>query len=211
MSIFAETIAELNALTGPQTAHRIAAFAAAERDAIIEAQDPSLVVTTVDGRTGAALESVDPEKGMIVFQFSYAREIAQAIHDLLVSLSPFRDKRTGANPPTHYEDEHLVFVNGQQVEQLPEKLGPADTVMFVNVQPYARKIEAGFSLQAPKGVYEQVARIMRDRFGNAAGIDFSYQQIPGTGPKGPASRRGGARSWSHDDNFPALTVTVFAE
>ena len=52
--------------------------------------------------------------------------------------------------------------------------------MFLNTQPYARKIEGDLSRepsskQAPEGVYEAVATLAQRRFGNVAMIRFSYR------------------------------------
>ena len=48
----------------------------------------------------------------------------------------------------------------------------ADEYVFINTVPYARKIERGSSSQAPDGVYQAVAMLARDRFGNVARITY---------------------------------------
>ena len=62
--------------------------------------------------------------------------------------------------------------------------------MFLNTQPYARKIEgyrglggvvhrAPSSPQAPDGVYQAVATLAQRKFGNVAKITFSYRTAIG--------------------------------
>jgi hypothetical protein len=66
---------------------------------------------------------------------------------------------------------------------------PAQQYVFVNTDPYARKIEGTkqkppSSPQAPDGVYQAVATLAR-KFSNLAKITFSYQTVAG-GERNPA-------------------------
>jgi hypothetical protein len=47
--------------------------------------------------------------------------------------------------------------------------------VFINTQPYARKLEKGASSQAPDGVYQSVAVLASRRFGNIAKVRFGYR------------------------------------
>lgn len=121
--------------------------------------------TFVDGRKGAPLESVRPD-GVIVFEFDLIEDMFAWIGAMLVQHSPVRSGR--------YSDSHVFLADGEEVE--PGIAAPeADEYVFVNVQPYARKIERGLSPQAPDGVYEAVAAMAARRFGNVAKIRFSYR------------------------------------
>jgi hypothetical protein len=119
----------------------------------------------VDGRKGAALESVKPD-GIIVTEFSLIDDVLEWIGDMLVKGSPVKTGR--------YSESHILFADGVEVEPgaaLPE----AEEYVYLNVQPYARKIERGLSPQAPDGVYEGVAAMARSRFSNIARIRFTFR------------------------------------
>lgn len=178
-------------------------FAAEKRDEVLAEGRATSVTTYVNGREGAALETATVP-GVIRFEFGYLDYVIDAIWELLVQQSPYRDKRDGANPPTHYRDEHLLLVNGQEVVPPIQQIPRDAEIAFVNVQPYARKIEKGFSAQAPNGVYQQVARLANTRFGNLVSVTYTWLQITGAGPSGPASRHRTRRQKAQDDNFPAI-------
>lgn len=191
--------------SGPE-AHRIAAeFAASKRDEVVARDQPSSVRTYVDGREGAALESVKLPGGTIRFEFSYTREVVAEILNMLIAASPYRDKRPGANPATHYKDQHLIFVNGTETDDITN-LPPDAVVVFVNLQPYSRKVERGFSMQAPSGVYQMVARQARSMFGKVVSVEFGYDIFPNAGPSLKNSVRGHAAKARRDDRFPTITV-----
>lgn len=202
-----EIVAEIDGMSGPAAQARIAEFAAARRDEIVAKDHPSSVRTYVDGREDAPLASVRPAGGVIRFDFSYLENVVRQIFWMLVTASPYRSKRPGADPATHYKDEHLVFVNDIEVDGLPDKLPAGAVVTIVNLQPYSRKIEAGHSLQAPSGVYEATAKLAKREFGKQAEIKFAYREFPGQGPVGPKTRQGGTATHRHDDRFPAITIS----
>lgn len=206
MTAFSSVLVQIDNFNGPGGAALVAKLAAGERDAVIAADHPSSVRTLVDGREGAALESVHCPNGSIVFQFGYLNDVVQGILDMLVSKSPFAAKRSGAVPQTHYRQEHAIFIDGTEVSEPPTSLIGGSVVVLVNLQPYARKIEKGFSAQAPDGVYEVVARLAQSRWGSVAEIDFSYQMLPGVGPSQSASVRASRAKSHRDDSFPAITI-----
>jgi hypothetical protein len=149
----------------------------------------------VDGRKDAPLESVNPNNGTIVFLFELGTDVLRWIGEQLVLHSPIKD------PPIHYKDSHILLADGVQID-LGEQIPIAETYTFVNIVPYARKIERGESAQAPDGVYEVVADMARRRFGNIAQIRFTHvSTIPG-----------GVRTWTKDmeraSRNPAIVVTL---
>ena len=162
--------------------------------------------------------------GVARFEFGYLDEIVAGVLAMLVSKSPYRAKKPGADVKTHYRDEHLVFINGVEVTEIPDTLPPNAVVVLVNLQPYSRKIEAGFSAQAPSGVYEQVARMARRQWGNTADISFGYDNFPGAGWKAGTRTvrktignivRGqvGKRTTSDhksNDRFPTITIQALS-
>jgi hypothetical protein len=142
----------------------------------------------VDGRRGAALESVNPQNGRIVFRFDVESDrIFVEIADMLVRHAP---RLTG-----RYADSFRFFAGGRElaVGEAPPR---ADEYVFVNVQPYARKIERGQSDQAPNGVFQAVAALAKLMFGDVAAIRFSYRSFQefGIAPYVPSQSGAAARA-----------------
>ena len=177
------------------------------RDEIIAIDNPSSVTTYVDGSEGASLDHVKIP-GVIQFEFGYLTDIVQDVLDMLISISPFATKLPNAQPPTHYRDEHAVFIDGVEVTDVPTQLQPGSVVTIRNLQPYSTKIEHGLSLQAPNGVYEVVVGMAAQRWGNSALISFDYQDVPaGNGPEARAkdwSKTGATRR--RYGPFPTITI-----
>ncbi|WP_019999068.1 hypothetical protein [Aureimonas ureilytica] len=158
---------------------------------------------TVDGKKGAPLPSVQPD-GVIVAEFNPVLHVLEWIGEQLIIESP---RLTGK-----YQRSHVLEVDG--VEHDPDGIIPVGKVyLFVNRQPYARKIEprthttrrrdrtgrdkrkfvqtsrvgAGQSQQAPEGVYSAIAVTAATRFGNIARITYSVDNFDAdTGYSHPA-------------------------
>ncbi len=151
----------------------------------------------VDGRQGAPLESVKPN-GVIRVEFQLVNEALAWIYEQLQKHSPVL---TG-----QYANSHELFADGAQVAN-PNAAPPAEEYVFLNTQPYARKIEGDLSRepsskQAPQGVYEAVATLAQSKFSRLGKIRFSYRtpiggQIAG-GRVGDRSKR----------RTPAIIVTL---
>jgi hypothetical protein len=136
--------------------------------------------TFVDGKEGALFESVSP-KGSISAEFELFGEMFRFIADQLEMHSPVLTGRYQASHAFFADGQQIGFlVNGMQIDFLMS-VPPADEYVFVNLVPYARKIERGSSSQAPDGVYQAVANIARSRFGNLARITFGYRTAIGGG------------------------------
>jgi hypothetical protein len=134
----------------------------------------------VDGREGAPLESVKPD-GTIRAEFQLVNEALAWISTQLQLHSPVLTGR--------YAKSHELFADGVDTEN-PNAAPPAEEYVFINIQPYARKIEGYRGLggvvhrgpsspQAPDGVYQAVATLAQRRFGNVAKITFSYRTAIG--------------------------------
>lgn len=121
--------------------------------------------TVVDGRKGASEDSVRPD-GTIVYEFALFAEMLMWIHEMLVKHSPVLKG--------HYAKAHVLTADGEAID-ITGDIPDATEFAFVNVQPYARKIERGQSKQAPDGVYEAVAAMARARYGNLSRIRFSFR------------------------------------
>jgi len=148
----------------------------------------------VDGKVGAALESVNTDHGRIVFTFELAHEMLRWIGEQLVINSPVLTGR--------YRDSHVLLADGVEVDA-DGKIPEAQTFAFVSTVPYARKIERGLSDQAPDGVYEVVAVLAQRRFGNIARIRFTYKSLDI-----PTERSRAARAAERNSRSPAIVVTL---
>jgi len=149
-----ETIAEVSAINDRATGQRVG------HEVI------------VDGRRGAAIESVKPG-GVVVALFAVRAAAIDFTWEALAQLSPV-DQNPKTVDSIVYRDRHLLLVNGEEREP-PVDVQPDDIVTFVNLLPYARKIEKGWSKkQAPDGVYEAATAIVKARFGNIVDVRFSY-------------------------------------
>lgn len=122
----------------------------------------------VDGREGAPFESINLPSGNITIQFQLGGEVAAEALRLLRENSPVR----GGD----YKKSHRLFADGSEISDPSEAIG-AKKFVIISVVPYARKIERGLSKQAPDGVYEVTAALLRQRFGNLAQIRFTYQSV----------------------------------
>lgn len=126
---------------------------------------------SVDGQAGAPLTSVKPD-GVIVTEFELFNDVLAWIADQLEQHSPVG---SGRDPhPGLYRKSHTLFADGQEVP-VGNVVSPADEYVFINMEPYARKIELGSSSQAPDGVYQVIAILGQRRFGNVAKISFGYR------------------------------------
>jgi hypothetical protein len=139
-------------------------------------REPPLTIT-VDGHKGAPLESVNPNGGTIIAEWELVEGLLQWIAAELVARSPVV---SGA-----YKRGHTLFADGTEVP-VGSRIPPADEYVFINLVPYARRIEVGktkagrdFVIQVPNKIYERVQKDARARFGNQASITLSYASAVG--------------------------------
>lgn len=139
--------------------------------------------TFVDGVEGAAVDTVRPD-GVIIFEFQLLEDVFAWIDDQLIQNSPIGssgDKHAGL-----YQKSHIFFADGVEADPRSSPPPQASEYVFLNAQPYARKIEGHDgvkpeSSQAPEGVFESVAKLASDRFGNVAKIAFDFRSADGVG------------------------------
>ena len=123
----------------------------------------------VDGRRGAALESVNPDNGRIIFMFDVGREQVFAfIAEQLVKHAPRLTGRVAAS--------FILFAGGREIAPGAE-LPKADAYTFLSPEPYAGRLERGWSDQAPDGVFQAVAALARQRYSDVASIRFTYRSL----------------------------------
>lgn len=199
---------------------RSAALAAFAEERLAEAQSANASVlgrvpphkTFVDGIPEAPLAGVNPEKGLIVFEFDLATELMRWIGETLRDRSPvFKGD---------YRDAHTLFADGHEVP-IGGTIPYAEVYTFLNPVPYARKIEIGktksgrdFLLQVPNRIYERTAKDAKAKFGRMAKIEFVYRaplggsilkyQAAGT-RRASLSRRGGIE---RERRVPAIEISL---
>lgn len=200
------------------------------RSAIAEADEKNRQVlgripprtVTVDGRSGAALDSVKPAGGSIVVEWEIVSDVLVWIGNTLRDRSPVvsGDYRKGW---TLLADGKVIAA-GQQAPI-------ADEYTFVNTVPYARRIEVGktdsgrdFVIQVPSRIAERTAKDAAARFGNVARIRSAWINLasPYTLRHDQASRsfKGGRvriskrqrpdRVAGRAITYPAITVSLKA-
>jgi hypothetical protein len=123
---------------------------------------------SVDGREGAPISTVRIPGGVVFVEFELAFEAITWIGEMLRQHSPVKSGE--------YRQSHVLLADGVAVA--PGAVPPiADKYVWVNVTPYARKIERGLSSKAPTGVYQAIATLAasKQKFGNIARIKFGYE------------------------------------
>ncbi|MEO3386003.1 hypothetical protein [Mesorhizobium sp. CAU 1741] len=129
----------------------------------------------VDGRPGAPLDSVNPDRGLIVFEFELVGDVLRWILAALIERSP---KRSG-----DYIAGHRLFADGREIA-LGGEMPVAEEYSFTNMVPYSRRLEIGktqsgrdFLVSVPNRIYQRTAKDARARFGNVAKIGFTFRGI----------------------------------
>lgn len=125
--------------------------------------------TMVDGVIGADEGTVRPD-GTIEYAFTIVPEIFSWIANLLRQFAPVRSGR--------FKASFALYADGLSID--PNGVIPQAAVyIFESVVAYASKIEGENkppeSKQAPNGVFEAVATLAQQQFGDQANISFSYR------------------------------------
>ncbi|WP_456622146.1 MULTISPECIES: hypothetical protein [unclassified Bradyrhizobium] len=111
----------------------------------------------------------------LIFRYLAMQDIVDFALETLRSRSP-----VGSGDDLHrglYRDSHLVFLNGQVVQDV-RAFKRGDQINISNPVPYARKLEIGNArMQAPLHVYEDTALIVANRYGNRAAVKFTFMPV----------------------------------
>ncbi|UPJ55406.1 hypothetical protein [Bradyrhizobium sp. 192] len=132
--------------------------------------------TVVDGTPSEALERVRAD-GVIVRTYDVMPILLMEIGRLLWIHSPVK---TGA-----YQQSHRLLADGNEIAAVTDGWSlssvPAGVGEFVFAPSvsYARPLEGGWSKQAPDGIYQVVAVMVKATFGHFAKIAFGYREIAG--------------------------------
>jgi len=194
------------ALSPAAQSARLAAVAIKARDQAVRSGDaPPHWVTIVDGRQGAPETSVQPD-GFILYKFNVMGLAAQAALQLCKERSPVRSGR--------YRDSWMVVVDGrpwtEDVADIPEGV----SVMIVNPQPYARKIDTGAmkNMSVPPGIVDAVRKLVQRKFPTVNAARAFVTIPPGLMENAPyVLRRSVGRSKSRaagaSMTYPAMILT----
>lgn len=148
----------------------------------------------MDGRKGAAIETVKAD-GVAHFEFRYIPEVIAFAGEVLFVNSPVDEHPKADN--IVFRVERLVFVNGVYDDVL---ISGADADDFKNLlahprgaeftitddEPYAGRLERGFSKQAPNGVYSIACDTVRRRYGELVTVEFRWRKIAGAAGFAPS-------------------------
>ena len=111
--------------------------------------------------------------------------VAMIILQRLIEMSPVGPAkpatRADGRPNPHYWDCHVLLVNGRQVMPNDENMKVTDTIQIVNTVIYAKRIEQGWSMMAPAGVYKPVSKWAKRVFGDSFSIRWGYKALTGVG------------------------------
>jgi hypothetical protein len=181
---------------------RLAETQAANAAALGQAPD---YTQTVDGKRGAALETVNPDRGRITFEFDIVTDVLTWIMQELRHRSPVL---SGA-----YREGHRLFADGVEVDIA--NVPPAEEYSFTNTVPYSRKIEVGttksgrqFTINVDEyRPYDHVSAEAARRFGNIARIGYTFRGIVG-GYQIAASSSPVARKRTAKGRFAAGTISA---
>jgi hypothetical protein len=164
----------------------------------------------VDGREGAPLESVKPG-GNILFKFGALGRVLDWIYEQLLEHSPVGPDTP---PHLHYIEDHELYIDGERVNVTVGSIADVPiggVAMIVNGRDYARRLEHGWSAQAPAGVYE-ITALAAARLFPEAKITFQYvslAELAATSVRQSTRRVLHARHAQHANyRYPSITVTA---
>ncbi len=172
ISSFAKDVALATAGIAPQALNSaLAAFARQElQNAIHSGEGSSRYDKYVNGRFGAD-ENTVVAPGPIFYEFHWWNEIIEYAIEVLQKRSPVKSGR--------FKNSWFPMVNGivqTNIADIPIEA----TVLIVNNQPYARKIEVGFmEMSVPHLVVEDAMSTFKQRFGNVVQARKTFVMLPG--------------------------------
>lgn len=147
-----------------------------EAEAIRDSGMQPSVTRYVNGREGAAIESVELP-GPIVIEFDYIAEAVDYCHKYFYGRAPVD---TG-----EYKGSMTTFVNGSE-DPFMKTYKTGDEVVLVPLIDYSRMLEVGkkrdgrpFVVQVPPGIIEDTYDATRRRYGNIVNIAFTWQAFEG--------------------------------
>jgi len=155
-----------------ETKARVAAYAKASLAELISSGAASPVYSTfVDGRGGAAEETVKLSGGSITYLFSQIAQAATFALAYAVDRSPVD---SGA-----YKDSWFIAIDGQPWTGSLATIPPGSVVTLTNKQPYHRKIDTGGMItRLPPGIVEATRQAVQRQFRGLT-VEQAFVNIPG--------------------------------
>jgi len=188
---------------------RSKAVASFARGAFREAQDKNKAALGreppfeqfVDGRRGAALETVNPDRGRIVFEFELIGDVLAWIHAELVTRSPVGP----AGGAGTYRAGHRLFAAGREIAWTDDVPAAAEWSV-TNTVIYARKLEIAqtqsgrdFLVSVPNRIYDRVSYDAAQRFSRVVKIGYTFRALTAGDTVRGRSKRQAMR-------YPTITV-----
>jgi hypothetical protein len=150
---------------------------------------------TVDGRRDAELETVNPDRGIIIAEWRLVEDVLIWIYKTLQERSPVLSGE--------YKKSHKFYADNSEAN--PARPPLASEYIFLNPVPYSRKLDMGktksgrdFLVSVPNRIYARTAKDAKAKFGNLAQIRFSYRAAVG----------GSIVNKNRDSRVPAIVVTI---
>lgn len=172
----------------------------AARKAVAEAQGagefPQQYVTSVNGKVGAPLESVEPP-GPIIFTANWWTEILTYSVSFAAERSPVRSGL--------YKRSWFAMANGSAV--FDYEAIPIDAECIItNDQPYSRRIEVGRQkVNVPPGIVEDLISALKRRFGDLIVAQRRFINLEGAYRLRRTQRR---RRAQHEVTYPAAVINM---
>jgi hypothetical protein len=132
--------------------------------------------TFVDGLKTEQLDRVRAD-GVIVRVYDAMPLVLMQIGTLLWDHSPYRSG--------FYREHHYLLADGIEIAvvregwSLPALPRGVNEFVFIPGATYARRLERGWSKQAPDGVYQVVGTMAKATFNRLAKISFGYRALVG--------------------------------
>lgn len=187
-----------------ERARMIARAARAERDSLIQSGRASPSYRTlVDGRDGAAEESIKPG-GTIIYRFNTLGQAATFSLAYATARSPVL---SGA-----YRRGWVVAVNGKPWVGAMADIPPQAEIMIVNAAPYHRKVETGAMRTIGRRIVEHLRQEVQARYPSLkAGVTYANLSGVMGGFRTPYIRKTGARrkdrAAGQPVTYPAVIIT----
>lgn len=175
-----------------------------ELNRVLNKDKPSGYVRYVDGIANVPEENVK-FGGRIRYNFSYIQDIVDLAMGVILVNSPV-DHENSDRRNIHYQDNHVILVDGREISLDQIKDIPADAEVWItNLLPYARKIEMNFrGYYVSSGVYEKAYTAIK-KYANVASIKFTWAEYPGMAV-GRLSRSGKRGDLAKSMRYPTLII-----
>jgi hypothetical protein len=136
-------------------------------------------VLLIDGRPSNNPYGAKPIKGTriryIDKNIAEIGNVGMMVLQRLIEKSPIGPAKKG----THYWECHILLVNGREWKPADGQMKVTDTMQIVNTKVYARRLEQGWSMEAPSGIYKPTYSWAKQRFGDSFTIRYGFRPLGG--------------------------------